>query len=94
MLEVFEMPKLSRVISKSVLPLIVLVLLYSLAICCTFLGLFLKNPSTNPAVASGEPFYDHDPTVSKEKKKSIFVEYASCSCKSFLHYWCLFHVPC
>ena len=68
------MPTLSRVISKSALPLIALVLLYSLAICCTFVGLFLRNPSASPASSLGEPFYDNDPTVKKKKNnRRIFL---------------------
>jgi hypothetical protein len=64
LLEIFNMPLLSQVVSKGVLPLIVLTLVYSLAICCTFVGLFLKdNGDNNPALGLNEPFYELDPTV-------------------------------
>lgn len=57
------MPILSRVVSKGVLPLIAVVLVYTLAICCAFIGLYVNNPISNPASGSDETFYDNDPTV-------------------------------
>jgi hypothetical protein len=58
LLEIFNMPLLSQVVSKGSLRLIAVTLIYSLAICCTFVGLFY-----NAALVLDEPFYEIDPTV-------------------------------
>jgi hypothetical protein len=63
LLEILTMPLLSRIVSKGMLALIVVVLIYCLAICSALLGVFLKMPEGNPASPFDDPFFNDEPTV-------------------------------